>query len=67
MTEPTLEYIAQHERILTELANIRSELRAIRAHTDSIPVLGRAIETLRRETRLLKAVLVWPFIRRKPK
>jgi prefoldin subunit 5 len=43
--------------IKAQLDGLRQELATVRAHTDGIPLLGSAIEIIRRDVRLLKAAV----------
>jgi hypothetical protein len=40
--------------VLAELRGMRTELQAIRAHTDGLPLLNRAISLLQQDVRTLK-------------
>ena len=45
------------EDLRTELAPIKATLGIVQARTDGLPLIGNATETLRCETRLLKAAI----------
>jgi hypothetical protein len=59
MTEDDFRAILQTELapIKAQLNELRQELAVVRAHTDGIPLLGGAIEVIRRDARLVRAAV----------
>jgi prefoldin subunit 5 len=56
MSDLTLEQLrTELAPIIAKIDALQSAIDAIRIHTDGLPMLGEAIETLRRDTRSLRA------------